>query len=93
MHDWESTILEGSVWETTCITEANSNINSDVIKFGKLAEAVKINQIPGMHQIGRKDNLYLVIFRGFNLLHSSFSVFILEEFSSDVETVGTKFMG
>ena len=63
MHDWESTIHLGSVWEATCITEANTNINAEVVRFGKLSEAVKINQMPGAYHLGRKDNLYLVLFR------------------------------
>ena len=63
MHDWEGTIQQGSVWEVTCITEANTNINAEVVRFGKLSEAVKINQMPGAYHLGRKDNLYLVLFR------------------------------
>jgi hypothetical protein len=60
VHDFEATIPYGSVWESTPITEENTHINAEVIRFQRLGKAVKINQSPGMHQLGRKDNLYMV---------------------------------
>ena len=48
------------MWESMAITEANTDINCEVIQFDKLRKTVKINQFPGMYQLGRKDNLYLV---------------------------------
>ena len=60
LHDWEGTIRHGAVWENTPISELNNDVNSEVIQFGKLSPMVKINRLPGMYQLGRKDNLYLV---------------------------------
>ena len=60
LHDWEGTIRDGAVWENTPISELNNTVNSEVIQFGKLNPMVKINRLPGMYQLGRKDNLYLV---------------------------------
>ena len=42
------------MWDSLPITEKNS----DVLDFNKLNEAVKINQFPSMHELGRKDSLF-----------------------------------
>ena len=47
----------GAFWDTTAVTAENTHINCDTIQFKKLREEVKINQMPGMFQLGRKDNM------------------------------------
>jgi len=54
LRQFEACISSGAVWDSLPITEKNT----DSIEFEKLNEAVKINQWPGMAQLGRKDNLF-----------------------------------
>merc|ERR1712233_300029 len=56
LRQFEACISSGAVWDSLPITEKNT----DSIEFEKLNEAVKINQWPGMAQLGRKDNLFTI---------------------------------
>jgi hypothetical protein len=56
LRQFEGCIGSGAIWDSLPVTEKNT----DSIVFEKLNEAVKINQWPAMHQLGRKDNLFTV---------------------------------
>jgi len=54
IRQFEGNIHSGAIWDSLPITEKNA----DAVEFKKLNEMVKINQIPAMHELGRKDRLF-----------------------------------